>query len=164
MARAGIGWRGDGAMSKAAEVTLYDASPSMVRNHPIMFVLGILLPLWLLYHGFRTDGAPALGGLGVLLVPILILVYLIWWLSCRATRLVITDRRVTLRRGLLRKDLNEVRHVDIRNVRVSQGLLQRMLGVGSVAISTSAQGDIEIAVSGIPSPHRVRVIVDEQRG
>jgi uncharacterized membrane protein YdbT with pleckstrin-like domain len=88
----------------------------------------------------------------------------VWWLSCRAARLTVTDRKVTLRRGLLRKDLNEVRHVDVRNVRVSQGLLQRLLGVGSVAISTSGQGDIEIEVSGIPDPHRVRVIVDQQRG
>jgi membrane protein YdbS with pleckstrin-like domain len=148
----------------SGEATLYEASPSMFRNRPLLFLAGLLLPVWLIYQGSRIGGDPALVGAGIALIPVLALVYLVWWLSCRATRLTVTERKITLRRGLLGRDLNEVRHVDVRNVRLRQGLFQRLLGVGGIAISTSGQSDIEVEVTGLPNPHRIREIIDRHRG
>lgn len=123
------------------ETVLYKDSPAMFRNRPVLFlVCCALIPV----------------GIGLV-------VLFVWWLRCLATSLVITDRRVTLRQGLLSKDTNDVLIADIRNVKVRQNLFQRIFGVGTVAVSTSGQSDMEIEVHGVPAPERIKAIIDERR-
>ena len=123
------------------ETVLYKDSPAMFRNRPVLFlVCCALIPV------------------GIGLVDLFV-----WWLRCLATSLVITDRRVTLRQGLLSKDTNDVLIADIRNVKVRQNLLQRIFGVGTVAVSTSGQSDMEIEVHGVPAPERIKAIIDDRR-
>ncbi len=124
------------------EVTLYSASPSMFRNNPVMFVVCILLSL----------------------VVIGLIILLVWYLRCYGTRLTITNKRTKLRTGILSKQINEVYHRDVRNVRLSQTFLQRIFDVGSLEISSAGQADVEIAVSGMPSPEKMKAIIDENRG
>jgi membrane protein YdbS with pleckstrin-like domain len=124
------------------EVTLYSASPSMFRNSPVMFVVCILLSL----------------------VVIGLIMLLVWYLRCYGTRLTITNKRTKLRTGILSKQINEVYHRDVRNVRLSQTFLQRIFDVGSLEISSAGQADVEIAVSGMPSPEKMKAIIDEHRG
>ena len=123
------------------ETVLYKDSPAMFRNRPVLFlVCCALIPF----------------GIGLV-------VLFVWWLRCLATSLVITERRVTLRQGLLSKDTNDVLIADIRNVKVRQNLLQRIFGVGTVAFSTSGQSDMEIEVHGVPAPARIKAIIDDRR-
>jgi len=123
------------------EMILYKDSPAMFRNRPVLFLACCaLIPF----------------GIGLV-------VLLVWWLRCLATTLVITDRRVTLRKGLLSKSTNDVLIADIRNVQVSQSFLQRIFGVGAVAVSTSGQGDMEIEVHGMPAPDRIKAILNDRR-
>ena len=123
------------------ETVLYKDSPAMFRNRPVLFlVCCALIPV----------------GIGLV-------VLFVWWLRCLATSLVITDRRVTLRQGLLSKNTNDVLIADIRNVKVRQNLLQRIFGVGTVAVSTSGQSDMEIEVHGVPAPARIKAIIDDRR-
>ena len=127
--------------STVLETVLYKDSPAMFRNRPVLFlVCCALIPV----------------GIGLV-------VLFVWWLRCLATSLVITDRRVTLRQGLLSKDTNDVLIADIRNVKVRQNLLQRIFGVGTVAVSTSGQSDMEIEVHGVPDPARIKAIIDDRR-
>jgi uncharacterized membrane protein YdbT with pleckstrin-like domain len=127
--------------STVLETVLYKDSPAMFRNRPVLFlVCCALIPV----------------GIGLV-------VLFVWWLRCLATSLVITDRRVTLRRGLLSKDTNDVLIADIRNVKVRQNLLQRIFGVGTVAVSTSGQSDMEIEVHGVPAPDRIKAIINDRR-
>lgn len=74
-----------------------------------------------------------------------------------------TNQRVTLRKGILSKNINEVYHSDVRNVKVNQNLFQRMFKVGTIGISTAGQSDVEILVSGIPHPEKVKEIIDNHR-
>ena len=113
----------------------------MFRNRPVLFLICCaLIPF----------------GIGIV-------VLLVWWLRCLATTLVITDRRVTLRKGLLSKATNDVLIADIRNVRIEQSMWQRIFGVGSVAVSTSGQSDMEIEVHGVPAPERIKAIINDRR-
>ena len=124
------------------ESTLYQSHPSMFRNNPIGFILSILLI--------------AVYGLGLLIL-------LFWWLKVLGTTLIVTDERVTLRKGILSKHTNEVYHTDIRNVQIKQGILQRMFGVGTIGISSAGQGAIEIEVAGLPTPQKIKDIIDQHR-
>ncbi len=123
------------------EMVLYRDHPAMFRNRPVLFL-----------------ACCALIPFGIGLVALVA-----WWLHCQATSLVITESRVTLRKGLLSKYTNDVLIADIRNVQVRQSLLQRIFGVGAVAVSTSGQGDMEIEVRGVPGPDRIKAILNDRR-
>ena len=125
-----------------SEKILYQEHPRMFRNHPVGFILCVVL-------------VPAFG-FGALLL-------LLWWLHVLGTTLTITDRNTTLRRGLLSKKTNEVRHVDVRNLQVDQGVLQRMFDVGTLSISSAGQSDVEIMVSGVPQPEGAKELIKRYR-
>lgn len=71
------------------------------------------------------------------------------------TSLTVTHRRVILRRGIVSRSLSEVRIRDIRAITVHQGILERIVGVGRIGISSAGQSDVEILIEGIPGPHAV---------
>jgi len=89
--------------------------------------------------------------------------YFIEWLVQRGTRLIITDRRTTLQKGILEKLTNEVQHKDIRNVRVTQGFIDRLFSVGALELSSAGQSDVEIAVKGLPDPQGIADLIRQQR-
>ena len=124
------------------EATLLETNPAMFQESPMLFLLCVfLVPVGI--------GVVALG---------------IWWLSTKAARLTITDKRTIVTRGLLSKHTNEVLHRDIRNIRVSQSFLQRVFGAGKIEISSSGQGDIEIQFAGVSDPEAVKALIDKYRG
>ncbi|MFK7984963.1 MAG: PH domain-containing protein [Sandaracinaceae bacterium] len=124
------------------EEVLFEASPKLFGGN--WFVHAVVIVLCFALVGF--------------------FVYLHEWLKQRATRIVVSNRRTTLREGILDRRTNEVRHSDVRNVRVEQTLVQRMFGVGKIEISSAGQSDVEIALKGIPDPQHVADMIREQRG
>lgn len=123
------------------EKELYSDHPAMFRNHPIWFIVSVLLCLV------------------VVGIPILI----VWYLECRATHLVITNQRTTLRRGILSKNTNEVYHDNVRNVQIKQSFMQRIFGVGYLGISSAGQAGVEIEVKGLPNPEEAKSWIDKHR-
>ena len=123
------------------EVTLYDENPSMFRNRPVEFIVTVILCAVLV--GF--------------------VIFLVWWLRCKGTQLTITTDRTRLRKGILSKSITEVWHQDVRNVQLNQTFFQRLLGVGSLGISSAGQAGLEISVSGIPDPEQVKDLIDQHR-
>jgi len=123
------------------ETTLYLGHPVMFRSRPVGFVVSLLL---------------SVVGIGLLIL-------IAWWLKCLSTTLVVTDRRVSLRHGILSRHTNDIFHNDIRNVRMDQTFFQRMMNVGDLGISSSGQSGIEIEVAGIPNPDEVKQIIDRYR-
>ena len=115
----------------------------MFRNRPIAFVLLVVLAL------------PTFG--------LTLLVLLLWWAKCCGSTLVVTNVRTTLRRGILSKHTSDVHHTDVRNVQISQGLFQRLFSVGTIGVSSAGQSGLEISVSGIPAPSKVKEIIDNHR-
>lgn len=123
------------------EITLYEENPSMFRNRPVEFVVNCLLCL----------------------VVVGLVLFAIWWLKCKGTTLTVTDERVRLRKGILSKSITEVWHQDVRNVQLEQTFFQRIFGVGTIGISSAGQNEIEVNVSGIPDPERVKELIDQHR-
>lgn len=126
----------------ADEQVLLKAYPSMFRGRPFAFVLCCLLAL--------------VAGLGLVIL-------IVWWLKCRATELTVTDRRTTLRTGLLSKHTTEVRHQDVRSIDVIQGIFQRLLGTGGIAIGSAGTAGIEISVTGLPAPQRIADLIRQHQ-
>ena len=113
---------------------IYEAHPAMFRAHPFWFILAVLLIL-------------AFG------IGILILLY--WYIKTRATSLTVTDHEITYERGILSKDRTSVSLKHVRSVHVTQGFINRILGVGTIQISTA--GDLpEFTIADLPDPQVIR--------
>jgi len=124
------------------EKSLYSENPKMFQNNPLGFIIALVL---------------CLAGIGLVIL-------LVWWLRCKATTFTVTSKRTTLRTGILTKATSEVLHRDVRNVQISQGIIQRMFGIGNIGISSAGTGGTEIAAWGLPTPDKVKSIIDQYRG
>ena len=113
---------------------IYQAHPAMFRAHPFWFILSVLLI--------------AAFGLGILIL-------LYWYIKTRATALTITEHEIMYEQGILSKDRTSVSLKHVRAVRVTQGFLNRILGVGTVEISTAGD-EPEFEVKDMPDPHQIR--------
>lgn len=146
----------------AGETILWSGSTSLLRTQPI----GTVLSLLCVFGGFAAavrlavDPATRVSALYCALVGFAAVASLIYnWLRCYATRITVTDRRATQITGLLAKTTTEVRHRDVRNIQVRQSFLERILGAGTLAISSSAQADVEILIQGIANPSHVASLI-----
>ena len=148
--------------------TAYDSHPAMFRNHPLGYLVVLLLiivPVVALVL-FREriagmgDFPPAMllaaTGLGIVIM-------LYWYLKTRATRLRVTGEEVHLEEGLLSKHHIDLHVGQIRAVRVFQGLTDRVFRVGRIEVFTTGDQP-EFVVKGLPDPHKVRDHVRNHRG
>lgn len=119
----------------------YAEHPSMFRNKPFGFILSLLL------------------------IPVVIgvIILVVWYLKCRSTKLEINGDEIILEQGLLSKDRTELNTSSIRTVKISQSLMNRLFGVGTLSIFTA--GDTpEIQVDGMPRPEVFRELVKARQG
>ena len=120
---------------------LYRSYPRMFRSHPLQFVLYLLL------------------------VPIGVGIYFLvrWWIKNYDTRLTLTDGIVIFERGILNTNTTEVRMVDIRAVEIDRTFIERILGTGTIRISSAASDGYEIEIIAMPNPEKVRRIINAGR-
>ena len=100
-----------------------------------------------------------------------ILAIVLPWLITRTTRYRITNYRIDFERGVLTKQIDtlELWHVD--DISFEQGLVDRMMNVGSIRILSNDRTTPRLELNGLPNPRaifdnlRQRVItVKRQRG
>ncbi len=115
------------------ENVLYQSHPAMFRSRPVLFLVCICLV--------------ALYGLGLLILAA-------WALRCYGTTLTITEKRTTSRKGILSKQTNEIKHSDVKQLKASQKVLQRIFNVGTVELASAGTGGIEINEPGMPNPQK----------
>lgn len=151
--------------ARGGEQTLIELHPSMARRHPFQFIGSLVLLLaglagivfgWL-------EGAPWLAALSAAAVLLAGGLLLVWWLRVISTTLTVTTERTTLRKGLLSRRTTEVRHDDVRNLQVHQTFVERMFGVGDLAISSAGQDDLEIDIDGVRGPEEIASIIRQHQ-
>jgi len=115
---------------------LYAAHPVMFKNHPFGFILALLL-------------VPV--GVGII-------IFLVWHLKNKSSRLAVTSSHVLYEKGLLSKERSEVDIDSIRTVKVTQSLANRIFGNGTVELYTAGDSH-EFVDRGLPDPNRVRDLI-----
>ena len=95
--------------------------------------------------------------LGVVTLPILIGVFILLFIliEIKCTSYKLTTHRIIVRRGWVAKMQNEIWIKDMRAVNLEQGVWQRIIGVGNIAIGTAASAGTEISIVGIAAPAEV---------
>ena len=117
-----------------AGAVVYEAHPAMFRAHPFWFILFVLLI--------------AAFGLGLLIL-------LYWYIKTRATSLTVSEYELLYERGILSKERLAVSLRHVRSVQVNQSFMNRILGVGTIEISTAGD-EPEFTVHDLPDPHEIR--------
>ena len=86
-------------------------------------------------------------------VLVVFVVVLVWGLIRRiATTYTITNRRLTIRSGLLSRELHECRLERVQNVNSRQRVLERLLGIGTVDFDTAAGAAYDFSFRGVEDP------------
>ena len=133
------------------EVVIFEGRPSW-RSILGFYVLGLLAVGAATAIGVLAGG----GGIGAAAGGAILLIVLIWgWLKRINTRYAITNRRLHIRRGILSRHIEETRLDRVQDVKVQQGLGQRLLGVGTVDFGTSAESGAGFRFEGIANPDAV---------
>ena len=99
------------------------------------------------------------------LVPLVILLkeVVVGVVKPKLTTYVVTNYRVVVRRGLLSKNVTEIRIADIRAVNLNKRLLQRLLGIGDIQIGSAATAGAEVVVEDIAKPEKFIETVNRYR-
>jgi hypothetical protein len=89
---------------------------------------------------------------------------LIAWFRRASTVLRIYPDRVTIERGIFSKCYQDYNPRDIRAIDVDQSFLNRLVGIGTITISTAATAEGSEVITAIPDPRGVRDLILAQRG
>ena len=97
-------------------------------------------------------------------VPVLVVlaILLVWAVLKRlATRYTATDRRLIVRKGLISRNVEQSRLERVQTVNTRQGVIDRMLGIGTIEFDTaSGEADEDLRFAGIGDPHGVAERID----
>lgn len=141
----------------APEKVLWEGRPSWWTVWPSLaigdLILLLALALWWTGRGAMAPYAAA----GA--VPF----YLLAALKRLAARYTVTDQRVRASLGLFARRVDEVEAADIRNVILTQPFLERLVGTGTVGLSTSAGDGVEVVLVGVPEAEAVKEAVRQAR-
>lgn len=80
-------------------------------------------------------------------------------------RYVVDSQGIEAWEGILslRQSITHVRHEDIRSIETDQGVLERVLDVGEISISTAATGGVEVQFKGVSKPKQVQNWLQAER-
>ena len=142
---------------RASERELYEGRPSW-RALMSFYAIGVgVAALVLVIVGLLADSwAPAI----VIAAIIAGLTLVVGYLRRIGTKYLITTQRLRISRGLVRKNVQETRLERVQNVNYQQGVLDRMLGVGTVDFDTAGTDDSEFRFEWVNEPEQVVRAVD----
>lgn len=143
------------------ETVIFDGNPSW-RSTLRIYVLGDLAALavgallWVVL-------SPAVGVLAGLAVSSA--VFAVGLVHRRATRYVITDQRLYIRRGILSRHEQQTRVERVQDVSTRQSFGERLLNIGTVDFDTAGDEAEDFRFAGVDDPREVVRAVDAaQRG
>jgi uncharacterized membrane protein YdbT with pleckstrin-like domain len=141
---------------RADEHVLYEGRPSWrallsFYITGVLAALGVGVVIWLV--------ASEAAGVAVA-VAIVVLTLLIGYLRRLFTKYLITNRRLRISRGIIRRNVQETRLERVQNVNYDQGVIDRLLRVGTVDFDTAGTDDSEFRFEWVNDPERVVRAVD----
>lgn len=100
--------------------------------------------------------------MGALLLPVLglgLFIIIAAILDRNARVYTLTNKRVSLKWGILSRHTNEVGTGDIRSIGLNQGMLERMFGLGTVHVASAGTEGVEVYFAGVKNPGEVQQMI-----
>ena len=140
------------------ERTLYEGRPSW-RALMAFYAGGLLLAAVVFVIVGLLVGEVAIGVIAAVTIAGLTLV--IGYVRRLFTHFLITDQRLRISRGMVRKHVSETRLERVQNVNYDQSVLDRMFRVGNVDFDTAGTDDSEFRFEWVNDPDQVVRAVHE---
>jgi membrane protein YdbS with pleckstrin-like domain len=153
--------RGEG--SAPSETTLWEGSYSpkaMIGT----WILCALVSVAIVVAGLVLAFEPLvwlLAGAVLLIVWLVPLASLLW--NRLSVRYRLTNQRFFHERGVLRRVTDRIEVIDMDDISVEQGIIERTMGVGSIRITSSDRSDPKLILKGIDDVNRVATLLDDAR-
>lgn len=91
-------------------------------------------------------------------IPIIIITELIR----RGNKFYITDKRVIHEYTFLSRKISSALYDKIQDLHFTQGLIERIVGIGTIHINTAGTTFIEIKFNGVQNPVSIKRIIEER--
>lgn len=129
--------------------SLYTHLPSVVLG-ALLSLVGIILP-------FVTE----LGLIPLVIVPVGIAIFGLEYIKYVSVVYVFTDKRVFRKRGIIRNYTSDTEYVDVKTVRTTHGIIERLLNFGDIHISTSGADGGDLNLHNVPEAHKAYEYINE---
>ena len=139
------------------EHVLFSGHPSL-RAAPGFVLKGLLIAAVVGVICALIDSTGTGVGAGVVVFGIILA---IGFLLRIATTYTITNHRLHIKRGLIARKTQEARLERVQNVNTEQGVLDRILQVGTVDFDTAGTTDSDFSFRGVAQPEKVVRAVDQ---
>jgi uncharacterized membrane protein YdbT with pleckstrin-like domain len=107
------------------------------RLHWVIYTRPVLLAVFgliLVLSSLRNLDLLALTALGVLLLVLAGLIGLFRWIAARTSEFAVTNKRVIVKVGLIRRHTLELLLSKVESIGVDQGILGRIVGYGNIVV------------------------------
>jgi uncharacterized membrane protein YdbT with pleckstrin-like domain len=141
----------------AGEEVIYEGHPSW-RSTIAFYLKGLLIAIVIgVIVWFAVSNGAGVGALVVVFVVTL----LAGFIRRYFTVYTITNQRLRIQRGILSRHVQQTQIERVQNVNTNQGVIQRILQVGTVDFDTAGSGDSDFTFIGVNDPEKVVVAVDK---
>ena len=131
-------------ISSKNEAIIYNGRPSWLYYY-WLYIIGIALFFILTKAGNSAAG-----------IIFLLTAFLVAAMLRYRYKFTITDEWIIMRVGLIARNTNEMQMSHIRAINIRQGIIERILGIGTIEISSAAGEGVEVKFTGIRDPHGVK--------
>ncbi len=139
------------------EVVIYEGHPSW-RSTLAFYLKGLLIAAAIgVIVWFVITNASGVGAF----VVVFLIVLVVGFIRRYFTVYSITNQRLRIQRGIISRDVQQTQIERVQNVNTSQGIIQRLLMVGTVDFDTAGTGDADFKFIGVNSPEKVVEAVDQ---
>ena len=139
------------------EEVIYEGHPSW-RSTIAFYLKGLLIAavvgviVW-----FAATNASGV----VVFVVIFAIVVLVGFIRRFFIVYTITNQRLRIQRGIIARRVQQTQIARVQNVNTNQGVIQRIMQVGTVDFDTAGTGDSDFSFVGVNNPDDVVVAVDK---
>ncbi len=118
----------------------------------------IILAILLVLFGIIT--AIAASNVGVILLIIGILIFLSVVIKRASWIYSYNDIMVETRKGIISKNTSQIDLKDVKNIKFSQGIFERIFGLGTIGFASAGTATIEVVFAGIPNAKAIKQELD----
>ena len=143
---------------RGPDETIWRGGYSAVDQSGSFFVLGICT-VAILVGGILSGMWPIL-----LAIPVIWAIQLIrvWWIKM-GVAYELTNRRFIHESGVISRTTDRIEVIDVDDVTIEQGIMDRMFNVGTIKITSSDRTHPELRLHGIKDVRKVALMIDDAR-
>ena len=128
-------------MNETNETFIYQGRPSWL-NYIGIYLIGLMLLI------FSLSARNIIAGLILLLLCVGSAA-----LSRYRYMFTVTEDSIIMRVGLIARNTNEMQLRHIRAINIRQGIIERLLGIGTVIFISAAESEAAVVFKGISDPY-----------